>query len=424
MPVWLLCPRPRDRGLVVRSSTRVGRCGAPCMDASPASARYERPRVIPTPRIVPLTARPSPPISRDEIWFATVREFAPIPKSLAPLPPPPPQLEEQGGGESEDSAEFLTTFDESSAVLTLDEYCELMGGEELSLEQLRAQFAEFDLDGNGVVDRAELVRAALIDVLVHARTRVLDLLREWDSNGDKRVGRREFRKAVASLELGFCAPGDADAVFELFDEDRSGYLDFRELASHLKPGSIARNRHALRQSAGGRRGNRTGTTLISLRATPRESVLTQLRRLIGSHHARVLDLFREWDVDGLGTVDTLEFRNALTALGYDAPRADVRALFAEFDADGSGELSFEEVNRLLRPLAVAAAAEAARGLHTPRSLKPPPALWLPLEGGRPPNGLCYARRRREPGIPLRTLRTLPPLNPRHIARGRAAGTSP
>ena len=58
-------------------------------------------------------------------------------------------------------------------MLTLDEYCELMGGEELSLEQLRAQFAEFDLDGNGVVDRAELVRAALIDVLVHARTRVL-----------------------------------------------------------------------------------------------------------------------------------------------------------------------------------------------------------------------------------------------------------
>ena len=40
-----------------------------------------------------------------------------------------------------------------------------------------------------------------------------------------------------------------------------------------------------------------------------------------TYQVRVIDLFREWDEDGDGTVSKKEFRKAMPLLGFDAPRA-------------------------------------------------------------------------------------------------------
>ena len=60
------------------------------------------------------------------------------------------------------------------------------------------------------------------------------------------------------------------------------------------------------------------------------------------------DLFREWDTDGSGTVSKKEFRRAIGALGYEAPRAELDRAFAEFDTDRSGEIDVGELTRALK----------------------------------------------------------------------------
>ena len=83
--------------------------------------------------------------------------------------------------------------------LSVDDFCALMGGRGESREQLKARFEACDVDGSGTVDRRELVRACLIDALVLQRKRVLDLLVEWDTDGNNVISRKEFRRAVRAL---------------------------------------------------------------------------------------------------------------------------------------------------------------------------------------------------------------------------------
>ena len=78
------------------------------------------------------------------------------------------------------------------------------------------------------------------------------------------------------------------------------------------------------------------------------TVQEQLRELVKSHGVRMLDLFRDWDEDQSGTITLTEFRRAISALGYEAPSADVAAVFDMFDRDKSGTIELKELNKELR----------------------------------------------------------------------------
>lgn len=162
---------------------------------------------------------------------------------------------------------------------------------------------------------------------------------------------------------------------------------------------MAANKFKLRRNAGGRKGNRIGTVMLDGSST--KSVAEQLKEVLVSNRARVLDLFREWDEDGDGLVTQAEFRAAVKALGYSAVRADVDLLFSQFDKDGSGVLEFGELNSMLRKAkqggalpaklrhecsSTAAgagtydrAAAAVMGGTAPAAMR-----WLPREAGLPP----------------------------------------
>ena len=64
------------------------------------------------------------------------------------------------------------------------------------------------------------------------------------------------------------------------------------------------------------------------------------------HQGRVIDLFKEWDTDGDGTIGPKEFERALIALGLVPNRDDARKLFELLDQDESGAVSVEELIRL------------------------------------------------------------------------------
>jgi hypothetical protein len=147
------------------------------------------------------------------------------------------------------------------------------------------------------------------------------------------------------------------------DEDGSGEIDFGELNNQLRPSTIARNRSKVRKQAGGRKSSKLGSALLQPRSDV--PIVDQLRDLLVRNRARVVDLFREWDDDGNGTIDRHEFRHALKALGVNASKADVDELFASFDHDQSGALGFEEVNKMLRQRAFVWARSKRPGTRSP-----------------------------------------------------------
>ena len=94
----------------------------------------------------------------------------------------------------------------------------------------------------------------------------------------------------------------------------------------------------------------------------KESSRDQALNALMSNATRIIDMFREWDVNGDGIVNRAEFHRALPMLGIDAPKAEVDALFSEWDKDGSGELGYDELKAILKaPIRAARQKQIAGG---------------------------------------------------------------
>jgi len=89
---------------------------------------------------------------------------------------------------------------------------------------------KIDLDeGPGALEISEQIALALKGVA----SRVLDLFREWDTNGDGEISKKEFRKAMVSLGLEVPVK-DVDALFDKWDGDGGGCIQYKELNRILR----------------------------------------------------------------------------------------------------------------------------------------------------------------------------------------------
>ena len=79
------------------------------------------------------------------------------------------------------------------------------------------------------------------------------------------------------------------------------------------------------------------------------SVSQQIGEALADNGARVMDLFREWDTNGDGSVDKKEFRENMVKLGLEVDKKEIDALFDSWDKDGGGSLDYKELGKLLRP---------------------------------------------------------------------------
>jgi hypothetical protein len=86
------------------------------------------------------------------------------------------------------------------------------------------------------VEPGEEAIALLRQKLNAKRGRVLDLFRQWDENGDGGISRDEFGRGLLLCRLTFSA-ADARKLFDIFDEDGSGWLDFQEMDRMLRQAS-------------------------------------------------------------------------------------------------------------------------------------------------------------------------------------------
>jgi Ca2+-binding EF-hand superfamily protein len=177
-------------------------------------------------------------------------------------------------------------------------------------------------DGATIVDQ-------LRNALVGSWARVSDLFQEWDESGDGVVDRREFYRALALLGLVSvsgrgASRADVDALFDTWDKDASGGITFSELRKLLHRGATvevdailragalgpiqvgATNRYALRKDGPGKKGSNvlSGAQLDG----SADDVVAELHSALSANMVRVIDLFREWDDDGDGSIDREEAR--------------------------------------------------------------------------------------------------------------------
>ena len=92
----------------------------------------------------------------------------------------------------------------------------------------------------------------------------------------------------------------------------------------------------------------TSRHLQQLDSSSEKPIVEQLRDALSANFARVIELFKDWDDDGNGTVNKKEFTRVLPMLGLKLDRSAAEELFATFDQDGSGEIDYQELHHHLR----------------------------------------------------------------------------
>lgn len=211
----------------------------------------------------------------------------------------------------------------------------------------------------------EFVIAALRSALAHQHARVMDLFTKWDDDGSGEISLFEFRGGLALLGLD-ASLSVATTIFNSFDVDHNGKIDYTEMVHALKQSAsnhstdhghgekaaaaASLQRTHLRTGLSSPRRSIIGSSLPSTRIDKRElTVKERLRRALAANFARVIDLFREWDDDHNGSIDNAEFYRAMAQLGLTSERSHANELFNTFDVDGDGIITLSEMDMALRP---------------------------------------------------------------------------
>ena len=295
--------------------------------------------------------------------------------------------------------------------LDFGEFCQFVRDREegeFTEEELKKRFDALDNDGSGKIDMFEYIEWALKDALARSSSRVIDLFKAWDEDKSGTVDKKEFHKAINAL--GFQIEKEVcDSVFDSLDDDKSGAIEYKELATMLKKGvgseAVKRN---LKRMEGKRRDDGPGAKLtakninknyqgsrvaalpdtVVLSADSDISIQEQIRDALNANSAKLIDLFREWDDDGNGAIDKKEMRQAIAALGYQAPKKAIDEFFDSIDKDGSGFIEYDEVKKALSDKGIAEAQKKIeeQAKKEGRELKPRPPKEAKPTGGRARGG--------------------------------------
>ena len=94
-------------------------------------------------------------------------------------------------------------------------------------KQTLFQNASIDFESGGSVTQQ------LLEALSENMMRVVELFRSWDENLDGRITKKEFRKSMKVL-MKKVDTQTVDSLFDSFDIDHSGAVEFKELVSALR----------------------------------------------------------------------------------------------------------------------------------------------------------------------------------------------
>lgn len=97
------------------------------------------------------------------------------------------------------------------------------------IEELRQAFDLFDTDGSGTIDPKEL-RAAMQSLGFEAKNQTIyQMIKDIDKDGNGDIDFDEFLDLMTSRLAGSDSKEDVQKIFELFDDDKTGYISLQNL---------------------------------------------------------------------------------------------------------------------------------------------------------------------------------------------------
>lgn len=204
-------------------------------------------------------------------------------KSPAKSPSKSPAKSAKAKGAKAAGASVNPSSDASDAFTPIEEDVELLLQPASELEALVEEEAKVlaELEARitaGTLDSFERrLGAALLEeevakkALMGSKSALLDLVRSWDRTGDGKVNKVELRQAVRGALKVSATNVEIDELFEAFDGDNSGKLDYDELGVCLR---------ALQDSAAAARNELAGLASLAAEARARLEPLRQAAEIM------------------------------------------------------------------------------------------------------------------------------------------------
>lgn len=168
---------------------------------------------------------------------------------------------------------------------------------------------------------------------------VMKTFRHFDLNGNGVICMDEFLQVLESYGCLF-KENEITALFQRFDKDNSGKLDYEEFS-----GFIA--------TKGFGKGNSPNVNpVFAMEREKPDQVLEKIRTKLkerGAHGIRGIGIcFRRMDDSGDRKLDRMEFQWGLKENGHDISPAEFERIFKFFDRNGTGKIDYDEFIRAIR----------------------------------------------------------------------------
>ena len=316
------------------------------------------PKPTPPPKLPPKPPKPPPP---------PPQALAPPPRQqLPPAPPPPPSAppaapQMHTSPDAPNMEEALVRDDDVGRDEADDGDEEANGDdvegyEEEVVEEFERRAVSSTGTGNGIGGSARTavtnIQQQMKSALQANHAKVLDLFRQrgnanklfrhGDVKADGTVGKEEFRKAIAMLGINDVPAREIDQLFDSFDKSGDGRLQIDELQKVIWRKPEVKSASVVQRAIWRKPGP------VDMEASAPTKIQLQIKSALSANHVKVLDLFRQWDVNGDGKLEKEEFRNVVAILGIDAPAHEADLVFESFDEDGDGCVQINELWHAIR----------------------------------------------------------------------------
>ena len=187
---------------------------------------------------------------------------------------------------------------------------------------------------------------------------------DFDTSGDGRVDKKEFRIGIKSIVGDKMTPEEVKLVWNFVDKDGGGTVDYLEFAETI------RQLDKQKQTAAAKRQGKKSKLLdvSGANKAAREAALDEIKRereskmhtidsnedaveavgnrvkkYLRKNMARAIDLFRKLDTSGDGYLDEGEMREGLKVLGLKMGPSDFKLFWKSIDEDGGGYVDTKEL---------------------------------------------------------------------------------
>jgi Ca2+-binding EF-hand superfamily protein len=262
---------------------------------------------------------------------------------------------------TEEIATIYERFDaDDGRQLKYNDFLKLIGfdASSKSLGDSRQRRGGLDKEIEDLIDK---IRSRLTQELGTGRVVGRELKRvfeEIDIDGSNSIDKNELARAMAKLNCKLTRD-EADLIFERFDRDNSGKLDYREYLELCGRDKSDRDREDRDRdySSGGSRSSRLQAEVDKIVDKIQRNMEDELGKDVNKGR-ELKRVFEQMDTDNSNTVDKKEFARAINKLGVKLTTDEVDAIFERYDADNSRGLEYKEF------LTLVGAAAPTRGSST------------------------------------------------------------